>query len=100
MPREFTINRMYRVTSRWKLHTLGYQLLLLPTYSLDLARSEYFLLAYLNRLLAEKQFCTYEHVFAETEWKTEAYFEAEDKSDYTKKVYQKNNLQNNLQNYS
>jgi [histone H3]-lysine36 N-dimethyltransferase SETMAR len=50
-----------------KLHELGYELLLHPPYSPDLARCDFFLFADLKRMLAVKQFSTNKEVIAETE---------------------------------
>jgi [histone H3]-lysine36 N-dimethyltransferase SETMAR len=61
-----------------KLHELGFELLLHPPYSPDLAPSDFFLFSDLKRMLAGQKFCADEEVIAETE----AYFEAKDKSYY------------------
>ena len=61
-----------------KLHELGFELLLHPPYSPDLAPSDFFLFSDLKRMLAGKKFSANEEVIAETE----AYFEAKDKSYY------------------
>jgi [histone H3]-lysine36 N-dimethyltransferase SETMAR len=57
-----------------KLQELGYELLLHPPYSPDLAPSDFFLFADLKRMFAGKKFSTNEKVFAETE----AFFEAKE----------------------
>jgi hypothetical protein len=67
-----------------KLHELGYELLLHPPYSLDLASSDFFLFADLKKMLAGKKFSANEEVIAETE----AYFDAMLKS-YFKMVSKK-----------
>ena len=58
-----------------KLHELGFELLLRPPYSPDLAPSDFFLFSDLKRMLAGKKFSANAEVIAETE----AYFEAKDK---------------------
>ncbi|CAG5050863.1 unnamed protein product [Parnassius apollo] len=61
-----------------KLHELGFELLPHPTYSPNLAPSDFFLFSDLKRMLAGKKFKADEEVIAETE----AYFEAKHKSYY------------------
>jgi [histone H3]-lysine36 N-dimethyltransferase SETMAR len=61
-----------------KMHELGYKLLLHPSYSPDLAPSDFFLFADLKRMFAGKKFNTNEEVIA----KTEASFGAMSKSYY------------------
>ena len=63
-----------------KLHELHFELLPHPTYSPDLASSNYWLFADLKRMLPGKKFGSNEEVISETE----AYFEAKDKSFYKK----------------
>ena len=58
-----------------KLHELHFELLLHPPYSPDLAR-DYWLFANLKRMLQGKRFGSNEEVIS----KTEAYFDAKDKS--------------------
>ena len=58
-----------------KIHDLGFELLLHPPYSPDLAPSDFFLFSDLKRMFAGKKFRADEEVIAETE----AYFEAKDK---------------------
>ena len=65
-----------------KLHKLHFELLPHPPYSLDLAPSDYYLFANLNRLLQGKRFGSNEEVIA----RTEAYFESNNKSFYKKKL--------------
>jgi [histone H3]-lysine36 N-dimethyltransferase SETMAR len=55
-----------------KRHKLGYELLLHPPYSPDLALSDFFQFADLKRMLAGTIFCTNEEVSAETETYLEA----------------------------
>jgi len=57
---------------------LNFELLSHPPYSPDLAPSDYWLFEDLNKMLGGKKFPTNEEVIA----KTEAYFEAKDKSFY------------------
>ena len=61
-----------------KLHELGFELLVHPPYSPDLAPSDYFLFLDLKRVLAGKKFNAQEEVIA----KTEAYFQSKDQSYY------------------
>ena len=65
-----------------KLHELHFELLLHPTYSPDLAPSDYYLFADLKRMLQGKRFGSNEEVIA----KTEAYFDAKDRSFYKKGI--------------
>jgi [histone H3]-lysine36 N-dimethyltransferase SETMAR len=60
------------IKSTAKLHELDFKLFLHPPYSPDLAPSDFFLFADLNRMLAGKKFSTNVEVIAETE----GYFEA------------------------
>ena len=60
-----------------KLHELHFELLLYSPYFPDLVQSKY-----LKRMLQGKRFGSYEEVIA----KTEAYFEAKDKSFYKKGI--------------
>jgi [histone H3]-lysine36 N-dimethyltransferase SETMAR len=53
-----------------KLHELGYELLPHPTYSPDLASSDFFLFVNLKRMLARKKFSTNEEVIAENRNRT------------------------------
>ena len=59
-----------------KLHELHFILLPHPSYSPDLASSDYWLFADLKRMLKGKRFGSNEEVISETE----AYFEVKDKS--------------------
>ena len=65
-----------------KLPELHFRLLPHPLYSLDLARSNYWLFEDLKRMLQGKRFASNEEVISETE----AYFEAKDKSFYKKGI--------------
>ena len=65
-----------------KLHKSHFKLLSHLPYSLDLASSDYYLFADLNRTLQGKRFGSNEEVIAETE----AYFKAKDKSFYKKGI--------------
>ena len=65
-----------------KLYELHFELLLQPTYSLDLAPKDYQLFADLKRMLQGKVFGFNEELILETE----AYFEAKDKSFYKKGI--------------
>ena len=65
-----------------KLPELHFELLSHPSYSPDLAPSNYWLFADLKRMLPEKRFGSNEEVISETE----AYFEAKDKSFYKKGI--------------
>jgi [histone H3]-lysine36 N-dimethyltransferase SETMAR len=67
-----------------KLHKLGYELLLHPPYSPDLAPSDFFLFADLKRMLAGQKFSINQEVNIETE----TFFEAMSKS------YHKNGIEN------
>ena len=61
-----------------KLHELHFELLPHPPYSPDLAPSDYWLFADINKMLAGKKFISNEEAIAETE----AYFEVKDKAFY------------------
>ena len=65
-----------------KLHEFYFKLLPHPSYSPDLAPSDYYLFAGLKRMLQGKRFDSNEEVIAVTE----AYFEAKDKSFYKKGI--------------
>ena len=65
-----------------ELHELHFQLLPYPTYSPDLAPSDYYQFVDLKRMLQGKRFGSNEEVIAETE----AYFEAKYKSFYKKGI--------------
>ena len=65
-----------------KLPELYFELLLHPTYTSDLAPSDYWLFADLKRMLQGKRFSSNEEVISETE----AYFETKDKSFYKKSI--------------
>ena len=60
------------------MQELGFELLLHPPYSPDLAPSDFFLFSDLKKMPAGTKFCADEEVIEETE----AYFEAKDKSYY------------------
>ena len=59
-----------------KLNKLSFELLPHPPYSPDLAPSDYWFFADLNKMLQEKKFGCNEELIAETE----AYFESKDES--------------------
>ena len=65
-----------------KLNELSFELLPHPPYSPDLAPSDYYLFADLNKMLQGKRFYCNEEVITETY----AYFEAKDKSFYKKGI--------------
>ena len=65
-----------------KLHELHFELLPHPSYSPDLAPSDYWLFADLKGMLQGKSFSTNEEEILETE----VYFEAKDKSFYKKGI--------------
>ena len=65
-----------------KLNELSFELLPHPPYSLDLAPSDYYLFAKLEKRLQGKRFYSNEEVITETN----AYFEAKDKSFYKKGI--------------
>lgn len=65
-----------------KMHELRFELLAHPTYSPDLAPSDYYLFPDLKRWLAGKRFYTNEEV----EWETDAHFEELDKSYYKRGI--------------
>ncbi|KOX68116.1 Histone-lysine N-methyltransferase SETMAR [Melipona quadrifasciata] len=67
-----------------KLNELLFELLPHTPYSLDLAPSDYWLLANIKKMLQGKKFGSNEEVIAETE----AYFESKDKSFYKKNACQ------------
>jgi [histone H3]-lysine36 N-dimethyltransferase SETMAR len=67
------IGSCHKSIKTWaKLHELGYELLLHPPYSPDLAPSDLFLFADLKKMLAGKKFSTNEEVITENEamWKS------------------------------
>ena len=70
------------ITMMVKLHELCFKLFPHPPYSPDLAPSDYWLFADLERMLQGKRFGCNEEVI----WETEAYFEAKDKSFYKKNI--------------
>ena len=65
-----------------KLNELSFELLPHPPYSPDLGPSDYYLFANLKKILQAKRFYSKEEVITETN----AYFEAKDKSFYTKGI--------------
>ena len=65
-----------------KMNELSFELLLHPPYSLDLAPSNYWILADLKEMLQGKRFSSKEEVIAETE----AYFKSKDESFYKKGI--------------
>ena len=67
-----------------KIQELGYELVLHPPHSPDLAPNDYFLFSDLKRMLTGKKFSLDEEVIAETE----AFFEAKDN------YYYKNGIEN------
>ena len=71
-------NALYQklITEMAKLHELHFELLPHPTYSPDLASSDYWLFADIKRMLQGKRFSSSEEVISETK----VYFEAKDKS--------------------
>ena len=64
-----------------KLKELSFKLLPHPPYSPDLAPSDYWLFADLNKMLQGKRFVSNEEVITETE----AYFDSKDESFYKKR---------------
>ena len=65
-----------------KLHELHFKLLPHPPYSLDLPLSDFWMFAYLKRMLQGKRFSSNEEIISETE----AYFEVKDKLFYKKGI--------------
>ena len=65
-----------------KLNALWFEFLPHPTYSPDLAASDFYLFADLKKMLKGKRFSSDDEVIAATE----AYFEAKDKSFYKKGI--------------
>ena len=70
------------IASMAKLDELHLKLLPHPPYSPDLTPSDYWLFADIKRILQGKRFGSNEEVISETE----VYFEAEDKSLFTKDI--------------
>ena len=65
-----------------KMHELGFELLLLPPYSPDLASSDYHLFFKLKKILCGNRFGPDKEVIA----KTESYFEGKDKLFYKSNI--------------
>ena len=65
-----------------KLNELSFELLPHPSYSPDLALSDYWLFADMKKMLPRKRLCSNEEVIAETE----AYFERKAESFYNKGI--------------
>ena len=70
------------ITTMVKIHELHFELLSQPPYSPDLAASNYWLFADINRMLKGKRFGPNEEVISEKV----AYFEAKDKLFYKKGI--------------